>query len=168
MVQMSHHFYFLFLLSTLMFVWNSVGRPRFVITDIGTNHIHRAIRSENIDILWWTTTLLSPQMNGTAERFVKLTKSCLTIFESPILIIISNFQSLKKSSGLLTHARYYIQIDQYQRTNWCSDAPHMYHPQWTQRLILRNNIATMQPYATDSHYSGRLNSSTYHGSENPK
>ena len=70
-------------LSSLMFVWNSVGRPNFVITDNATNfsHIYRAIRSAKIDIVWWTTTPLSPWMNGSAERFVKLTKSCLSVFD---------------------------------------------------------------------------------------
>ncbi|KAH9512026.1 Cytochrome P450 4V2, variant 2 [Dermatophagoides farinae] len=63
-------------------VFHEVGYPKFILSDNGTNFrpIKAALEKSGMSVVWWSTTPLAPWQNGSAERFVKMIKSCLSIY----------------------------------------------------------------------------------------
>lgn len=64
-------------------VFHEVGYPKFILSDNGTNFkpIKAALEKSGMSVVWWTTTPLAPWQNGSAERFVKIVKSCLSMYD---------------------------------------------------------------------------------------
>ena len=64
-------------------VFHEVGYPKFILSDNGTNfkHIKLALEKAEMSVVWWTSAPLAPWQNGTAERFVQMVKSCLSVYD---------------------------------------------------------------------------------------
>ncbi|OTF71070.1 hypothetical protein BLA29_013635, partial [Euroglyphus maynei] len=64
-------------------VFNEVGYPKFILSDNGTNFkpIKIALEKAKMSVIWWNSAPMAPWQNGTAERFVQIVKSCLSIYD---------------------------------------------------------------------------------------
>ena len=63
-------------------IFHEVGYPKFILSDNGTNFkpIKLALEKAKMNVVWWTSAPYAPWQNGTAERFVRMVKSCMSVY----------------------------------------------------------------------------------------